>query len=92
MEIKKLNFEKKEVQIKETYIDETGKTRERIKKIMMPTGNVVSNDDDCYPTQYTQCVSCKFNEVEKALYCIKYPNGKPENVIKGISRCEHLSY
>lgn len=45
MEIKKLNFEKKEVQIKETYIDETGKTRERIKKVMMPTGNVVPNDE-----------------------------------------------
>lgn len=45
MEIKKLNFEKKEAQIKETYIDETGKTRERIKKVMMPTGNIVSNDD-----------------------------------------------
>jgi hypothetical protein len=38
VEIKKLNFEKKEVQIKETYIDETGKTRERIKTVMMPTG------------------------------------------------------
>lgn len=42
MEIKKLNFEKKEVQIKETYIDETGKTRERIKTVMIPTGNVIS--------------------------------------------------
>ena len=45
MEIKKLSFEKKEVQIKETYIDETGKTRERIKKVMMPTGNVVPSDE-----------------------------------------------
>lgn len=44
MEIKKLNFEKKEVQIKETYIDETGKTRERVKKVMLSTGNVVPND------------------------------------------------
>lgn len=41
MEIKKLNFEKKEVQIKETYIDETGKTRERVKTVMMPTGNII---------------------------------------------------
>lgn len=47
MEIKKLNFEKKEVQIKETYIDETGKTRERIKKIIIPTGNVVPSADSC---------------------------------------------
>lgn len=45
MEIKKLNFEKKEVQIKEIYIDEIGKTRERFKKVMLPTGNVVPNDD-----------------------------------------------
>lgn len=45
MEIKKLNFEKKEVQIRETYIDETGRTRERIKTIMMPTGNIVPNND-----------------------------------------------
>lgn len=50
MEIKKLNFEKKEVQIKETYVDETGKTRERIKKVMMPTGNVVSNDESYAPS------------------------------------------
>lgn len=41
MEIKKLNFEKQEVQIKETYIDETGKTQERIKTVMMPTGNII---------------------------------------------------
>lgn len=45
MEIKKLNFEKKEVQIKETYIDEIGKTRERVKKIPLPTGNIVSDDN-----------------------------------------------
>lgn len=45
MEIKKLNFEKKEVQIKETYIDEAGITRERIKKVLLPTGNIASNDD-----------------------------------------------
>ena len=43
MEIKKLNFEKKEVQIKETYIDETGKTREKVKTVMMPTGNIISD-------------------------------------------------
>lgn len=51
MEIKKLNFEKKEVQIKETYVDETGKTRERIKKVMMPTGNIVPTGQP-FSTQY----------------------------------------
>jgi len=40
----------------------------------------------------TQCGFCKFNDEERPLYCINYPNGKPENVIKGTSRCEHLSY
>lgn len=50
MEIKKLNFEKKEVLMKETYIDDNGNARERIKKIMMPTGEVISNDA-------THCIS-----------------------------------
>lgn len=49
MEIKKLNFEKKEVQIKETYIDEMGNTRERIKIVMMPTGNIASNYESSAP-------------------------------------------
>lgn len=53
MEIKKLNFEKKEVQIKETYIDETGKTRERIKTVMMPTGNIIS-DDNSLPATFEE--------------------------------------
>lgn len=44
MEIKKLSFEKKEVQINETYIDENGQTHERIKKVMIPTGKVVSEE------------------------------------------------
>ena len=41
MEIKKLVFEKKETEIKEYYVDESGKTRERTKKVMLPTGNIV---------------------------------------------------
>lgn len=53
MEIKKLNFEKKEVQIKETYIDETGKTRERVKTVMMPTGNII-NDRKSHLTLYEE--------------------------------------
>ena len=53
MEIKKLNFEKKEVQIKETYIDETGKIRERIKTVMMPTGNIIS-DDNSLPAAFEE--------------------------------------
>ncbi len=48
MKIKKLNFEKKEVQIKETYIDESGKMCERVKSIMVPTGKVMPIDDPHY--------------------------------------------
>lgn len=45
MEIKKLDFEKKEIQIRETYIDDTGKTQERIKTVMVPTGNVIIDNN-----------------------------------------------
>lgn len=34
-------FEKKEIEIRETYIDEQGRTQERIKKVMVPTGKVL---------------------------------------------------
>lgn len=44
MEIKKLNFEKREVQIKETYIDEFGRIRERVKKVMLPTGKLIESN------------------------------------------------
>lgn len=40
MEIKRLNFEEKEVQIRETYVED-GKTQERIKTVMIPTGKVL---------------------------------------------------
>lgn len=53
MIIKKLNFEKKEIQIKETYIDKTGKTRERVKTVMMPTGNIIS-DNKPRPASYEE--------------------------------------
>lgn len=46
MEIKKLCFERKETEIKEFYIDEFGKTRERIRTVMLPTGNVVLKKDE----------------------------------------------
>lgn len=40
MEIKRLEFQKQEIEIKETYIDTDGKTKERVKKVMVPTGEV----------------------------------------------------
>lgn len=45
MEIKKLVFEKKEIEVKETYIDEEGKTRERVKKVLIPTGKCLGETD-----------------------------------------------
>lgn len=46
MEIKVPNFEKKEVEIRETYVDENGRIQERIKKISVPTGRVISEDSN----------------------------------------------
>ena len=46
MKIKKLLFERKEIEVKETYVDENGKTRERIKKILIPTGNCLGTAKD----------------------------------------------
>ena len=46
MEIKKLCFEKKEIQFKEYYVDEDGKTRERMKTVMLPTGNILREDEE----------------------------------------------
>ena len=37
MEIKRLEFQKQEIEIKETYIDTDGKTKERVKKVMVPS-------------------------------------------------------
>ena len=45
MEIKKLNFEKREVQIKETYIDEFGRISEQVKKVMLPTGKIIEGNE-----------------------------------------------
>lgn len=45
MEIKRLEFEKKEIEIRETYIDSDGKEKERVKKVMVPTGKVKETND-----------------------------------------------
>ena len=42
MEIKKLTFEKQDIQIKELYVDENGVTKERVKTVKLPTGTVLS--------------------------------------------------
>ena len=49
MEIVPLKFEKKEIEINETYIDEDGKIKERKRKILVPTGKCIeekSTDDN----------------------------------------------
>ena len=40
MKIQKINFEKKEIEISETFIDSDGRTKERIRKVLAPTGRV----------------------------------------------------
>ncbi len=45
MEIKRLEFEKKELEIRETYIDSDGCEKERIKKILVPTGKVKETEN-----------------------------------------------
>ena len=44
MKIEKLQFEKKEVEIKETYVDTDGKIKERTRKISVPTGRCLNDD------------------------------------------------
>ena len=44
MEIKIPPFEREEVEVKETYIDENGHHQERIKKILVPTGRLLGED------------------------------------------------
>lgn len=46
MDIKIPPMEKKEVEIRETYVDEDGHVQERIKKVLVPTGKLLDNDLD----------------------------------------------
>lgn len=46
MEIRVPKFERKEVEIRETYVDEDGKIKERIRKISVPTGRVINEDNN----------------------------------------------
>ena len=44
MKIEKLTFEKKEIQIKETYVDADGKVKERVRKVNAPTGRCLNDE------------------------------------------------
>lgn len=46
MKIEKLHFEKKEIEIKEVYIDTDGKVKERIRMVSVPTGKCLDNETD----------------------------------------------
>lgn len=46
MNIEKLEFEKKEIEIKEIYVDSDGKTKERTKIVMAPTGRCLNDSPD----------------------------------------------
>lgn len=51
MKIEKLNFEKKEIEIKETYVDTDGKVKERVRKVNAPTGRCLNdNPKECNET------------------------------------------
>lgn len=51
MKIEKLKFEKKEIEIKETYIDTDGKVKERVRKVKAPTGRCLNdNPEECSNT------------------------------------------
>ena len=57
MEIKRLVFEKKEIEIRETYVGEDGRTRERIKKVMVPTGKCLGFEDGTEAKASDECES-----------------------------------
>lgn len=40
MEIKIPQIERREIEIRETYLDENGRTRESVKKVSVPTGKL----------------------------------------------------
>lgn len=44
MKIEKLNFEKREIEIKETYVDTDGKVKERVRKVNAPTGRCLDDE------------------------------------------------
>lgn len=46
MEIKIPKFERKEIEIKETYVDSDGHLKERIKKVSFPTGNCLNDEEN----------------------------------------------
>ena len=37
-----------------------------------------------------QCSFCKYNDLYDKTACIKYPNGKPNNIINSETKCEYL--
>ena len=50
MKIERLQFEKKMIEIKETYIDMDGKVKERTRKVFVPTGKCLNADFSNYET------------------------------------------
>ena len=51
MEIRIPTFEKKEVDIRESYVDENGHHQERIKKVLVPTGKLLDADNSKTKTE-----------------------------------------
>lgn len=62
MEIKKLDFKKREIEVNETYVDSDGRTKERKRKILISTEELAvesqkgcedwdGNDKNAFPHQ-----------------------------------------
>lgn len=57
-----------------------------------------NNDDkfvyekDDIDIKSSQCDFCKYNNPDAKDVCIKYPNGKPEEVKQAKKRCEYLDF
>lgn len=45
MAVKVPAFEKKEIEIREIYVDENNRIQERIKKVGFPTGKIIKNEE-----------------------------------------------
>ena len=39
----------------------------------------------------TQCEFCIYNNEKKPDRCVKYPDGKPDCILKNIKKCDYLT-
>lgn len=74
------------------------KMKEEIINVLNNSNNLFEQDRNDYFTykqgdiQFgsSQCDFCKYNDLNNKSVCIKYPNGKPNNIINTEEKCEYL--